>query len=453
LPACSKPVKLEDLKGVALVTATEVFTPTDVPTFTYVERASKNYEDELRRAFQIPKMIVSISGPSKSGKTTHVTKVVAPENLIHIYGASIKAPDDLWKNVITWMGGPISRTETSGSKVGGEVSGTAGVKGGIPLVAEAKGEGRASVGYDRTSSTTNTFAPIGLDQIVHEIGSSDYVVFVDDFHYIDKQVREEIGKQVKAAAEKGVRICTASVPHRADDVVRSNTELRGRVTAIDMSYWSADELEQIAGKGFKALNVELAKTVLSQLSIEAFGSPQLMQAICLNFCFVKNIGATLPDQLRVEAAEAVVRQVFERTSVTTDFSTMLKALHAGPKQRGTERKQFKFADGTIGDVYRCVLLAMKADPSSLAFRYDEMLKRTQEVCKGDSPVGSSVVQSLLQMAELANTVQDAPVIDWDENVLAIVEPYFLFFLRCSPLMQTLGRAPTAASETQAELPV
>jgi hypothetical protein len=231
------------LGEVAVVSATEVFTPTNVPTFTYVERVTKNYEEELRRAFQIPKMVVSISGPSKSGKTTLVIKVVAPDNLIHIYGASIKTAGDLWKNVITWMGGPISRTETSGSTVGGEISGTAGAKAGIPFVAEAKGEGKASVGYDRISSMTNTFAPVGLDEIVREIGNSDYVVFVDDFHYIDKQVREEIGKQIKAAAEKGVRICTASVPHRADDVVRSNTELRGRVTAIDMSYWSADELE------------------------------------------------------------------------------------------------------------------------------------------------------------------------------------------------------------------
>ena len=68
-------------------------------TITYVERTSKNYEEELRRAFQIPKMIVSVSGPSKSGKTVLVTKVVSQDNLIHIYGASIKTADDLWKNL------------------------------------------------------------------------------------------------------------------------------------------------------------------------------------------------------------------------------------------------------------------------------------------------------------------------------------------------------------------
>ena len=67
-----------------MVKAVDVFTPTDVPTVTYVERASHHYEEDLRKAFKIPKMIVSISGPSKSGKTVLVTKVVAPENLIHI---------------------------------------------------------------------------------------------------------------------------------------------------------------------------------------------------------------------------------------------------------------------------------------------------------------------------------------------------------------------------------
>ena len=54
-----------------MVQATEVFTPTDVPTLTYVERASRNFEADLRNSFKIPLMIVSM------------------------YGASIKTPEDL----------------------------------------------------------------------------------------------------------------------------------------------------------------------------------------------------------------------------------------------------------------------------------------------------------------------------------------------------------------------
>ena len=35
-----------------MVQATEVFTPTDVPTLTYVERATRNFEADLRNAFR-----------------------------------------------------------------------------------------------------------------------------------------------------------------------------------------------------------------------------------------------------------------------------------------------------------------------------------------------------------------------------------------------------------------
>jgi hypothetical protein len=95
--------------------------------------------------------------------------------------------------------------------------------------------------------------------------------------------------------------------------------------------------------------------------------------------------------------------------------------------------------GTRGDVYRCVLLAIKADPPRLSFKYDEILRRTQAICQGDSPVGSSVAQALAQMEKLSQLVQEAPVIEWDEDVLDIVEPYFLFFLRCSPFLGKLGQ--------------
>ena len=118
-------------------------------------------------------------------------------------------------------------------------------------------------------------------------------------------------------------------------------------------------------------------------------------------------------------------------------------------QRGTERKEFNFSDGTRGDVYRCVLLALRDDSPSLSFRYEDILQRVKKVCIDESPVGSSVAESLAQMARLAGTVQDAPVIEWDEDVLDIVEPYFLFFLRCSPHLAHLGKTPDA----QANLPL
>lgn len=432
-----------------MVKATEVFTPTDVPTLTYVERASRNFEADLRNAFKIPKMIVSISGPSKSGKTVLVKKVVAPENLIHIYGASIRKVGDLWSNVLTWMGGPIERTETEGSRTTGDLAATAGGKTGLPFLLEGKAELKGGLSHDSIASSAKKYSTTDLDAIVREIGDSDYVVFVDDFHYIESDVQEDIGKQIKAAAEKGIRICTASVPHRADDVVRSNPELRGRVTAIDMNYWSSEELAEIAVRGFRELNFDLAPALIQAIVKETCGSPQLMQASCLNLCFETNIEEKLAVHTRIEIDNNTLRRTFERTAATTNYSTMLNTLHAGPKQRGTERKQFNFTDGTCGDVYRCVLLAMSSNPPKLSYRYDDIFKRAKDVCKDESPIGSSVAESLSQMAKLALTIQSIPVIEWDEEVLDIVEPYFLFFLRCSSHLAGLAKSPPA----QADLPL
>ena len=48
---------------------------------------------------------------------------------------------------------------------------------------------------DSITSTIKKYSTIGLDAIVSEIGDSDYVIFIDDFHYIERTVREDlIGK-------------------------------------------------------------------------------------------------------------------------------------------------------------------------------------------------------------------------------------------------------------------
>lgn len=160
-----------------------------------------------------------------------------------------------------------------------------------------------------------------------------------------------------------------------------------------------------------------------------------MQAIGLNFCFENDLLEAMPQQGRIETNFAVIEKVLERTSAQTDFSSMTSVLHAGPRQRGVERKQFRFNDGSTGDVYRCVLLAIRADPPKLSFQYSDMIARTKAECVDESPSGSSVNQALMQMDQLAGTVQDAPVIEWEEDVLDIVEPYFLFFLRSSSFLR------------------
>lgn len=422
-----------------MATVHEVFTPNDVPTYTYVDRSTLKLEQKLRDALQMSNMLVSLSGPSKSGKTVLVKKVITDDQIIPLSGAAIKKAEQLWEQALQWMGTPASVSRASATTVNinldGKISGSAG----IPLIAKATVEGSLGGSASRQVTVTETERMSVFQQIIHEIGSSDFVIFVDDFHYIDRGIQVELGKQIKALVESKVKICLASVPHRVDDAVRSNPELSGRVAGVKLEYWNNDDLRVIALRGCKTLNIDLANNVIERLAKESFGIPQLMQSLCLNLCLELGIRETAVEQKRIEVSDSEFAQTLERTSDFTDYSSVVQGLHSGPKERGTERKQFKLIDDTVGDVYRCVLTAIRQDPPSLSFTYDDIMVRIRKICVGESPVGSSVANALTQMQTLSTSLSpNVPLIDWNENVLGVVEPYFLFFLRASRKLERVA---------------
>lgn len=422
----------------------QIFTPNDTPTITYVDRTEHKLEQRLREYYETPNIVISVSGPSKSGKTVLIKKVIPEDLLIPVLGAGIASAENLWERVINWMGGPTETTitESVGTELGGTVGGGGKVK--IPLIAEGEMSGSASAGQNWGKATSVTTKHDSLTQVIKEISGSDFVVFIDDFHYIRSEFRDEIGRQLKAAAENGVKIVTASVPHRSDDVVRSNPELRGRVAAVDLAYWAEDELRQIAAKGFNALNFVLNTTTEKRLAAEAFGSPQLMQAICLNLCYELQIRETNLDQIGLSVSDDQFKDTLLRSSSFTDFTKMVTALHTGPRTRGTERKLHDFVDGTQGDVYRAILLALKSDPAELSLPYDSVLSRVKAVCSSDSPVGSSITSALEQMQLIGEEVQPGTnPLYWDSDTFVVSDPYFLFYLRNSDKLSELGSAKKA----------
>ncbi|AVX03438.1 hypothetical protein MXMO3_00906 [Maritalea myrionectae] len=419
--------------------ARDVFTPNDTPTVTYVGRDDLDLESNLKQYCELPKMVVSISGPSKSGKTVLINKVLQEGNIIPVIGSGITSPDEIWTRALGWMETPTSVTTTKAStttvygstKAGGEV--------GIPLVAKGKGEAVAGASKNWNTGSSETIEDGGLPRVIKEIAHSDFVIFLDDFHYIDETHREEIGRQIKVASDNGVKIITASVPHRTDDVVRSNPELRGRVAAVDVGHWDTRHLRMIARQGFSALNVDLPPQVENVLCDEAIGSPQLMQTICFCLCQVLNVESTLNEHKRLDVTDENIAEALLRTSHFTDFSKMLAALHAGPRTRGQERKEHSLIDGSNGDVYRAALIAMCSDPVRVTFPYDEMMNRIKAACVYDSPVGSSVTSCLEQMQIISENLQPgSPVLVWDGDNLDITDPYFAFFLRSSEKLSKLS---------------
>jgi hypothetical protein len=425
----------------ALVTrmyAAEVFTPNGFPKYTYVQRKELHHEKLLSAWIETANQIASVSGPSKAGKTVLVQRVVGEGNLITVSGASIRTADQLWERVLDWYGEPHTTiatradtdTKTKGTDRGAQI-GIAGMG--------ANNRSTATEQSGVTETTQATAHRRGLPQVVQELANTKYTVLLDDFHYVPQAIQSEVAQQIKDAAGRGVRICVASVPHRADNVVRALPELRGRVLAIDIDYWSRKDLLEIPRLGCEHLGVHVDAPSLTMFATEAAGSPQLMQSICRWMCHELGVREAVQPRRAITLDEATRKQILFNTSLTVDFRSLVRALMIGPRGSGSRRK-YTHRDGRDGDVYMTVLRAIAMDPPRLMLEYADLGKRLEELCKpNEHPDGASIVRTCIALGQIAQAFAEptGPSIEWDERdqVLALSDPYLLFYLRWSGVLE------------------
>ncbi|MBS1118492.1 MAG: hypothetical protein H6Q90_720 [Deltaproteobacteria bacterium] len=421
------------------LSAAEVFTPTSYPTYTYVPRDDLHHERLLRQWTQTSTQIASISGPSKAGKTVLVQRVTGEGNLITVSGASVRAPDQLWERVLDWWGEPhstsASRVDSTTESKTADRSVTLGLSGTGASHKHASGSGTGS-----TETTQATVNRRGLPQVVQELAGTRFTVLLDDFHYIPAAIQGDVAQQLKDAASRGVRICVASVPHRADNVVRALPELRGRVLAIDLDYWNRRDLLEIPNLGCEHLGIHIDSGSLGMFATEAAGSPQLMQSICLWMCNHLGVRDTVEPSRAITLDDAARKEILFLTSCTVDFRSLVRALISGPKARPDQRKKYLHRDGKKADVYLTVMRAVAMDPPKLAIAYADLGKRLEELCKGNEhPDGASIVRTCVALGQIAAgfAAPTGPSLEWDdqEQVLVIPDPYLLFYLRWSGILE------------------
>lgn len=220
----------------------DVFKPDDYPEHTYVERNRGKYEHDLQFELQGPATIISLSGPSKSGKTMLLNNVVnkLDYDLVTVHGSNIDSVESLWGNTLDQLGAPTSKEITESAHDETVKEGQAGIG-----FASAGGTKREQESTRETSSRGR----MGLKQIVKLADIDEFVFYIDDAHYIDEKLHEDISEGVKNAYERGVSVCVSFIPYRSDDLTRTNPDLSGRIESISLSYWEKDDLKKIGKKG------------------------------------------------------------------------------------------------------------------------------------------------------------------------------------------------------------
>jgi hypothetical protein len=420
--------------AMARLSSGEVFTPTSFPTYTYVERDQLHHERLLREWIRSATQIASISGPSKAGKTVLVQRVVGEDNLITVSGASVRTPDQLWERVLDWWGEPHSTTASNAEASTDTQTHEKGVTIGVPGTGAAGKHTsvHSQLGTETTQATVNRR---GLPQVVQEIAHSPYTILLDDFHYIPVNVQADVAQQLKDAASRGVRICVASVPVKADNLVRALPELRGRVLGVDLDYWTERDLIKIAEHGLPLLNLEVDRATLQMFAREAAGSPQLMQSICLWMCNHLGVRETLEQPRAVQLDELARKEILFLTSCTVEFRALVRAMISGPRARPGERRSYVHRDGRLADVYLSIIRAVAMDPPRLSIDYADLQQRLEVLCKGAAPDGASVVNACIKLGQIASgfAAFTGPSFEWDEQqqMILLPDPYLLFYLRWS----------------------
>ncbi|MEK9953070.1 MAG: hypothetical protein VW687_13050, partial [Curvibacter sp.] len=302
--------------------------------------------------------------------------------------AGVKSAEALWLKVFAVIGTPIKVAETAENNTASSFGAKA--EGGMPLF--AKGELSSMGTWGSMKAETTEAAVDYVSLLVKDLGNTNFIVFIDDFHYINAEVQREIAKQIKEGIEGKVQFVCASVPYRADDVLLANADLRGRAYKVDFEYWAHAELAKIAYAGFAALNLNVSPAIINALACEAAGSPQLMQTLCLNLCFDIGHEVRPSDPVMIGASHELIARVCRRTTANNDYSSTVSAMKDGPKVRGKDRKSYILHSSQAAmDVYPLILRGIACDPPMLTLKAGDLSARVQGLCFGDQPGSGSII--------------------------------------------------------------
>lgn len=398
-----------------------VFVPGGLPTVTYDARSDLHLEERLRDYLDERHRILSVSGPTKCGKTVLLRSVI--DNAVWLSGGEVASIDQFWAeiadelSVFTVEDRSETTDETADQKTGGSLN-----------VGVLKGDrsGSESISTGRSSGQSRQ-RPVGA-AARRALATNLRPLVIDDFHYISQALQLQIVRGVKDLVFNGLPVILASVPHRAYDAVRVEKEMTGRVEQFEIEFWSREELARIAERGFEVLNARQEDELVTRLTSETFASPHLMQDFCLQLCKDNDLRQTSEKPVTLRAPNW---GQFFRSRGSATSKTAFDRLARGPRQR-SDRKARQLTTGDTTDIYGAVLAAIAHTGPLTTLTYEQLRAALRQVLDEEPPQRHEVTRVLDEMVKIAREeIEGEPVLDYDLELstLYIADPFFAYFLR------------------------
>lgn len=421
----------------------DVFVPGKEPIYTYNPRETLNLEVKLIDYLDDGGAILIVLGPTKTGKTVLLDRVV--EGPIWIDGQDVASADDLWNlignnieaKIDTDLSTHLSETNIYSGKVN-------------LVIAEGGGERSDTDSQTFGSKYVSAIAPAVKEALLR----SGKTLVIDDFHFIDRSAQRDIVRAVKPLVYRGLRAIFASITYRRHDVANAVEDMDGRMDVLETSAWSIDELTYIAQTGFRELKIEDPDGSLGRILARAsFGSPHIMQQLCRDLVRSENGIREAGDSLQALNPPESWGDFF-KGAVSDASKRWFTKLLRGPQEKGQKRTTWCLKQGGAGlDTYGLVLKAVSNRLSNLEITRDELRAEIDNLVAGKPPEAHQITRTLQYMSRIAATrlnnsqlSEDAldevhgeefsgvqPVLEFIEDgpasVLHIADPFFAYYLK------------------------
>ena len=226
-----------------MVELKDVFVPGGMPGYTYMERKegndsdAKTLEEKLSSAAQRLRKFISVAGPTKSGKTLLVRKVMPKTKAIWIEGGHIAAAKDFWQELSSKLEIPtaVKKTKSIGEETSFETDDAASFK---PAGMGVEIKNRSIDKNNNNVAETNEFPLAATQTIVDELLESNKVLVIDDFHYIPADAQTAIIRGLKQSVFDGQTVVLILIPHRMHQAAKAEMDVDGRTHTIKIPDWS-----------------------------------------------------------------------------------------------------------------------------------------------------------------------------------------------------------------------
>ena len=381
-----------------------VFKPGAFPEYTYVSRNYVNtgisYELRLKQALRTAGCLTSIIGLSKMGKTILCEQVIGLDNIVEISGADFNENVDFWAIIA--------------AKVG------------LPYMGEITTERSAARGNNKESDSKSEKYVLSKDKVIQYYIENEKVLVIDDFHYALPEMQMKMAQQLKDAIRRELKVVVVSLSHRADDAIRQNADLSGRLSLINIETWKGEDLKKIALKGFEKLNIKIENFIAEKLAVECLTSPQLMQYICLSICTL------LEDAEEQEINDDILQKAYRFTTVNFNYADVVSVMSKGPNPRGQQRKHYQTIDGKELDLYGLIVESLAKNPPMMEIDFDTFYNRIIRLIKtADTKLDKQTVKNHLNNLQgiLEGKEEIYRAIEWKDGTIYVLDPLFLFYLR------------------------